>query len=52
VPVTGSSATGTTVHFCPDEAVQASGAHMVIDAVQFAGRWPKLSVEIRHEQDS
>lgn len=52
MPIPGSSATGTTVHFRPDETVRASGAHTAIDAVQPAASWPGLSVEIRHEQDS
>jgi DNA gyrase subunit B len=52
VPVPGSSATGTTVHFRPDETVRAGGAHAVLDALQLAVSWPGLSVEIRHEQDS
>ena len=52
VPVPGSSATGTAVHFRPDETVLTSGAHRVPDALQLAVSWPELSVEIRHEQDS
>ncbi len=52
VPIPGSSATGTTVHFRPDETLRASGAHAVIDAMQLAALWPELSVEIHHEPDS
>jgi topoisomerase IV subunit B len=52
VPIPGSSATGTAVHFRPGETVRAGGAPEVIDAVQMAASWPQLSVEIRHEQDS
>jgi topoisomerase IV subunit B len=51
VPVRGSTASGTTVHFRPDETVRADGAHVIIDAVLLAAIWPELSVEIRHEQD-
>jgi hypothetical protein len=46
------SATGTTVHFRPDETVLTSGAHRGLDALQLAVSWPELSVEICHEQDS
>lgn len=52
VSIPGGSATGTTVHFRPDEAVRASSAHAVIDAVQLAAAWPELSVEVLHEQAS
>jgi topoisomerase IV subunit B len=52
IPIPGTGATGTTVHFRPDEAVRASGARaVIIDAVQMAAWWRELSVEIRHEQD-
>jgi topoisomerase IV subunit B len=49
VPIPDSSATGTTVHFRPDEAVLANGAGAFIDAVPLATTWRELSVEIRHE---
>jgi DNA gyrase subunit B len=52
VPAPASSATGTTVHFRPDETIRASGAPGGLDALQLAMSWPGLSVEIRHEQDS
>lgn len=52
MPVPGSSATGTTVHFCPVETVRTSSAHEVLDAVRLAASWPALSVEIRHELGS
>jgi hypothetical protein len=53
MPVTGlvaipnSSATGTTVHFGPDETVRASGADAFIDVLQLATSWRELSVESR-----
>jgi topoisomerase IV subunit B len=49
VPIPDSSATGTTVRFCPDETGRARGADAFIDAVQVATTWRELSVEIRHE---
>jgi topoisomerase IV subunit B len=52
VPIPGSSVTGTTVHFRPEEAIRAIGARAFIDAAQLAAWWPGLSIEIRHEQDS
>jgi topoisomerase IV subunit B len=52
VPVPGSSATDTTVHFRPDETVRVRGTRGVLDALQLAVSWPELSVEICHEQDS
>jgi len=48
-PIPGNGATGTTVHFRPDETVPASGAHAVINAAQLAAWWRELSVEIRNE---
>jgi topoisomerase-4 subunit B len=51
VPIPGNGATGTTVHFRPEETVRASGAHTVIDAARLAASWRELPVEIRHEQD-
>jgi len=45
VSIPGSSATGTTVQFRPDETVRAGGAHAVIDAVQLAASSRELSVE-------
>jgi topoisomerase IV subunit B len=48
-PIPGNSATGTTVHFCPDETVRASGAHAVIDAVQLAASWRELPVVRRFD---
>ncbi len=51
VPVPDSGATGTTVHFRPDETLWPDGAHGILDVRQLAASWPKLSVEICHEQD-
>jgi DNA gyrase subunit B len=39
VPIPDSSATGTTVHFRPDETVRANGADSFIDAVQLGASW-------------
>jgi DNA gyrase subunit B len=47
----GSSRTGTTVHFRPDQTARTSSAHPVIDTEQMAASWPELLAEIRHEQD-
>jgi topoisomerase IV subunit B len=52
VPIPGSGATGTTVHFCPDETAEATGTDVVIEVAQLAAMWPELSVETSHEQNS
>ena len=44
-------ATGTTVHFRPNETVRADGAPVVVNAVRLAASWRELSVEVRHEAD-
>ncbi len=48
LPVPGSGATGTMVHFRPDQALRAGGQRTVIDAARLAAAWPRLAVEVRH----
>jgi topoisomerase IV subunit B len=52
LPVTGSGATGTVVHFRPDPAIGTGEWRALPAAAQLAATWPELSVEVRHGQAS
>lgn len=51
VPIPTCDATGTTVHFRPDETVRSGGASAAIDPGQLASSWRELAVEVRHAAD-